>query len=81
MGEFAHYRRFVERHHPDQGTASWSNLATALDAARASGFADQPLSSQDLRAAVALPVRDPGGEAIASLAISGPIESTGSGGT
>lgn len=80
-GARADYRRFVERHHADQDAASWADLAAALDCARAVGFAAQPLSSQDLRAAVALPVRAPDGEAIASLAISGPVDPQGSGGT
>ena len=73
--EVGRYRSFVELHHPDGLEASWRGLEQALRTSRIQGFAHQELSAHDRLAAIALPVREPGGTVIASIAISGPVHS------
>ena len=66
------YRSFVERHDLAPDPEAWRALEAHLARSRKAGLADEVISS-DGRAAIALPVRNPDGEVIASLAISGPV--------
>jgi DNA-binding IclR family transcriptional regulator len=66
------YRVFMETHHHDPEGPDWNSVEALLSRARETGFEHEELSS-DGRAAIALPVRDPQGEVMASLAINGPV--------
>ncbi|MFA6116899.1 MAG: helix-turn-helix domain-containing protein [Sphingomonas sp.] len=62
----AAYRTFIARRHPDDAGGDWeASLATV----RAAGLAQR--STGEDQSAFALPVRDPDGQVLASIAISG----------
>jgi len=71
--DFNRYCRFVAANHPDALPADMTAIERTLAEARKIGFAHEALSQGDRMAAVALPVRAPSSEVIASLAISGPV--------
>ena len=73
------YCAFVDRHHPRLSKSDWGELEEELSAGRERGFCYERLADNDGLAAVALPVREPAGQVMASLAISGPIYSPESG--
>lgn len=70
--EWDRYRKFVQAHHPADRAADWTILDALLSRARTTGFVYEELTS-DGRGALALPVRSPDGEVLASVAINGPI--------
>ncbi len=71
------YCAFVTAHHP--ADVDWPALSALLERARDIGFEHEELAPGLGQSALAMPVREPGGQVIAAIAISGPIYTPGSG--
>jgi DNA-binding IclR family transcriptional regulator len=77
--DFGRYQRFVTANHPKAVPSNWAPIEHILAEAREIGFVHEVLSAGDRMTAVAFPIRNPAGEIVASLAISGPVYSPASG--
>ncbi|MDB5706557.1 MAG: hypothetical protein JWN66_3673 [Sphingomonas bacterium] len=67
-GEIAGYRAFITARHPDDAGGDWEK---SLDVIRAADLAQRSAGGGEDQSACALPIRNPAGEVLASLAISG----------
>ena len=65
--EIAAYRAFIAERHPDDAGGDWEETLPAI---RATGLAQRSGGGED-QSACALPIRNPAGNVLASLAISG----------
>ncbi|MEJ0048128.1 MAG: helix-turn-helix domain-containing protein [Rhodospirillales bacterium] len=65
--------QFVATHHPAHAPAAWQNIDEQLAADAARGYAVRALPEAPGFVAVALPIRDAGGGASASILVDGPV--------